>query len=145
IITAKVEETYDKIIHPVSDLLKSTAIACTQKGNYTLWKQIIDCHRPLPSKFLRESSEANCAVRKHVQDPTNWRYTLQEVFFNICGLVEEKNTADKNRGLNCLLNGRAGCPRLMSHEEEVRVVKCRFGRNVPCEIGECINNLNIGG
>ncbi len=46
---------------------------------------------------MRESAEARCAVKKHVQDPTNRCFSIQEVFFNICGLVEAETEADKNR------------------------------------------------
>lgn len=36
----------------IPDLLKATAIACMQKGNSTLWQQIIDCHRPMTDQVF---------------------------------------------------------------------------------------------
>lgn len=37
---------------------------------------------------MRQSGEAQCPNPKQVQDPTNTYYSIQEVFFNICGLVD---------------------------------------------------------
>lgn len=37
---------------------------------------------------MRQSGEAQCPNPKVVQDPTNTDYSIQDVFFNICGLVD---------------------------------------------------------
>lgn len=37
---------------------------------------------------MRESGEAQCPIPKYVQDPTNTDNTIQDVFFNICGLID---------------------------------------------------------
>lgn len=42
---------------------------------------------------MRNSGEAQCPSPKYVQDPTDTNYSIQDVFFNICGLVEG-STAD---------------------------------------------------
>lgn len=44
---------------------------------------------------MRNSAEARCAVKKYVEDPTDTCFSIQEVFFNVCGLVEADNDADK--------------------------------------------------
>lgn len=41
---------------------------------------------------MRNSGEAQCPSPKRVQDPTDHKYSIQEVFFNICGLVEGSTT-----------------------------------------------------
>lgn len=37
---------------------------------------------------MRKSGEAQCPYPKHVQDPTDTNYSIQDVFFNICGLID---------------------------------------------------------
>lgn len=37
---------------------------------------------------MRNSGEAQCPNPKYVKDPTNTDYSIQDVFFNICGLVD---------------------------------------------------------
>ena len=43
---------------------------------------------------MRNSGEAQCPSPKYVEDPTDTNYSIQDVFFNICGLVEG-STAQK--------------------------------------------------
>lgn len=37
---------------------------------------------------MRQSGEAQCPNPKYVNDPTNTNYSIQDVFFNICGLID---------------------------------------------------------
>lgn len=37
---------------------------------------------------MRNSGEAQCPSPKFVEDPTDYSYSIQDVFKNICGLVE---------------------------------------------------------
>lgn len=37
---------------------------------------------------MRQSGEARCPSPKYVEDPTNYDYSIQDVFFNICGLID---------------------------------------------------------
>lgn len=34
------------------------------------------------------SAEARCPIPKQVEDPMDTSYSIQDVFFNVCGLVE---------------------------------------------------------
>ncbi|KAG4065881.1 hypothetical protein HA402_012559 [Bradysia odoriphaga] len=40
------------------------------------------------AKFLRQSGEAQCPAPKVVENPTDRNYSIQEVFFNVCGFVQ---------------------------------------------------------
>lgn len=37
---------------------------------------------------MRSSANALCPNPKYVQDPTDTRYSIADVFVNVCGLVE---------------------------------------------------------
>lgn len=37
---------------------------------------------------MRISGEAQCPIDKHVEDPTDTNYSIEDVFFNICGLID---------------------------------------------------------
>lgn len=39
-------------------------------------------------QFLRSSREAHCPIPKVVDNPIDTNFTIQEVFFNVCGFVE---------------------------------------------------------
>lgn len=39
-------------------------------------------------QFMRISGEAQCPIDKHVEDPTDTNYSIEDVFFNICGLID---------------------------------------------------------
>ncbi|XP_037052522.1 uncharacterized protein LOC119086053 [Bradysia coprophila] len=120
-------------------LLAATAMACQQKNNTDLWQKIIDCHEPISDQFLRVSSEARCPKNRHVEDPMDTSFSIQEVFFNICDLIEG-SPEDRSEGLSCLISGTMS-PYRMSHAFEVNIVHLLFGENVPCDLGICIKKL----
>jgi len=119
----------------------ATKILCRQRDNKILWQKVIDCHRPLTDEFMRQSGEARCPSPKHVEDPTNTAYTIQDVFFNICGLVDGSLLNQISTGI-CLLAGKSD-PYIMSHSTEVAAVQTTWGNDVPCNIGKCILDLGL--
>ncbi|KAG4065232.1 hypothetical protein HA402_012674 [Bradysia odoriphaga] len=120
-------------------LLGATAMACQQKNNTELWQKIIDCHVSISDQFLRVSSEARCPKNRPVKNPMDTSISMQDVFFNICDLVEGA-PQDRAEGLSCLVNGTT-FPYRMSHAFEVNLVHLLFGENVPCDLGICIKKL----
>lgn len=49
---------------------------------------------------MRWSSEARCPIPKRVENTMGTRYTIQEVFYNVCGLTEGNST--QRIEVNCL-------------------------------------------
>lgn len=49
---------------------------------------------------MRQSAEARCANPKHVENPIDTRNSIEEVFFNVCGLVEGNST--QRNEVNCM-------------------------------------------
>lgn len=52
---------------------------------------------------MRQSGEAKCPSPKYVNDPTNTNYSIQDVFFNICGLIDGSLMDQISVSLTCLL------------------------------------------
>jgi len=125
-------------------LLQITAATknlCQQRDNKILWQKVIDCHRPLTDEFMRQSGEAQCPSPKYVDDPTNTNHSIQDVFYNICGLVDGGLLSQISTGI-CLLAGKTS-PYIMSHSTEVAAVQSTWGNDVPCNIGKCILKLGL--
>jgi hypothetical protein len=125
-----------------SQLDNATATLCAQKDNKALWQQVIDCHYPISEDFMRNSGEAQCPSPKYVEDPTDYSYSLQDVFLNICGFVEGDNT-QKLSGGACLIGG-SWIPWVDGHIHEVYSVRSNWGDDVPCNIGLCTLGLGLG-
>ncbi|XP_037026030.1 uncharacterized protein LOC119067256 [Bradysia coprophila] len=123
----------------IFQIVKGVQILCDNKNNATLWQHSIDCHAEISEEFLRGSGEAQCPTPKEVKNPTDRNYSIQEVFFNICGLVQG-DVLDITEGVTCLLFGRKD---VQSHRQKVDTVKKRFGDKVPCRIGECILGMGL--
>ncbi|XP_037049159.1 uncharacterized protein LOC119083545 [Bradysia coprophila] len=123
----------------LTQLLRSIQISCNeQRHNKTLWSQIIECHRPMTDEFMRTSSEALCPSPKHVQNTTDERFSIEEVFFNVCGIVA--GPVETLAGHACITFGRGTLP---SHADEVKEVKRRWGQDLPCNIGKCTKQLGL--
>lgn len=52
---------------------------------------------------MRSSAEALCPIPKQVRDPSDTRYSIEEVFFNICGFTEGNRLQKMEVGLGCYI------------------------------------------
>ncbi|XP_037036873.1 uncharacterized protein LOC119074692 isoform X2 [Bradysia coprophila] len=126
----------------LTEIYKATEYMCSpdQRKNTDLWNAVIDCHRPMDDDFMKASGEAQCPIPKYVLEPNNTQ-SINDVFFNICGLVDGSWWEFAKTGY-CVIAGQSE-PYIMSHSEEVRRVKETWGEGVPCAVGECVKALNI--
>lgn len=90
-------------------ILRTTITLCEQRENRKMWDGVINCHRPMndevrkpfffkfsfigseiqiSNQFLRASAEAQCPRPKYVQQPNNTANSIEDVFLNICGVLE---------------------------------------------------------
>lgn len=102
---------------------------------------------------MRNSGEGSCFYPDYGVNATDYSYTLAEVFFNICGLVEAEDIYLPGVSLVflrlfilkliaqtcvqigiCLVAGWY-TPWIDSHQTEVDNVKEEWGDNKPCSIG----------
>lgn len=131
----------EECMSPLQIIIATRSLCREHRNNRELWQQVIDCHKPMTEEFMRISGEAQCPIDKHVEDPTDTNYSIEEVFFNICGLIDG-SFFNQLRGGACLLSGKSSPP-VMSHAREVAEVQRLWGNDVPCNIGKCILKLGL--
>lgn len=116
----------------------------------TFWVKIVNFY--LINQFMRASGEAQCPLPKYVLEPNNTAHSIEDVFFNICGLVNGTWSdffsvsldlwfgSDTDRILinfqagSCIISGSSD-PYIMTHSDEVARVKAEHYPELPCEIG----------